>query len=75
MTFIHLVPSPAALMWMEIRMTFGMRFPVGAGNDEEMAGRVGHDERSGDSRQGRTRGGGATEGRGDARSKPGMTIV
>ena len=34
----------------------------------EMAGQAGHDERGGDSRQGRTRGGGATEGRGDARS-------
>ena len=35
---------------------------------DEMAGRAGHDERSGDSRQGRPRGGEATEGRGDARS-------
>ena len=40
----------------------------------EMAGRSGHDERSGDSRQGRPRGGEATEWDGDARSWPGMTV-
>ena len=39
-----------------------------------MAGRADHDERSGDSRQGRPRGGEATEWDGDARSWPGISV-
>ena len=39
MAVCHFEPSPAALMWRELRMTFGRRSPVGAGDDGEMAGR------------------------------------
>ena len=38
MAVCHWVPSPAALTWMLMRMTFGC--PIGAG---EMPDRVGHD--------------------------------
>ena len=38
MALSHFVPSPAALMWMEMRRTLGMGCPVEAGHDDEMAG-------------------------------------